>query len=132
MFRYWYLHLSHKKLITKFFFHSPNFFLLIFCFRIFGSWKNFTVLLFYYFTMGLKLSHKNYFCLFLCTSSLYICTCNRFFWEAPICRDKWVQKSNQFIGFIILYGLNEFTLLLDELKQGPKVHNVHTEPSVKI
>jgi len=30
--------------------------------------------------MGFKLSYKNYYYLFLCTFSLYICTCNRFLW----------------------------------------------------
>jgi len=38
---------------------------------------------------------------------------------------------NQFIGFII-YGVYKLNFLLDGVKQGAKVQNVHTEPNVKI
>jgi len=38
-------------------------------------------------------------------------------------------KSSTNLLALLFYGVYKFTLLLDGVKQGPKVHNVHTEHS---
>ena len=88
-------------------------------------------LLSYYFTMGLKFSYKNYFYLFLCTFSLHICTCHRFF-EKLLFLEINACKSSTNLLALLFCGVNKFTLLLDGVKQGPKIHNVHTELIEKI
>jgi len=74
---------------------------------------------FYYFTTGLKLSYNPF-----CTSVRAID-----FFENLLFLDLNVCISSTDLLALLFYVVNKFTLLLDGVKQGPKVHNVHAEPS---
>ena len=54
-----------------------------------------------------------------------------FFEKVPFAEINGYKRPTNLLA-LLFYGVNKFTLLLDGVKQGPNVHNVHTESSVNI
>ena len=91
-------------------------------------------LLFYYFTILLWVLNEVTKIIIIYSYVHSFCTSLHAinFFEKVLFAEINACKSPTNLLALLFYGVNKFTLLLDWVKQGPKVHNVHTESSVDI